>query len=269
MAYLILYSQMSLDSKLLRKTAQKLGWETLRLEISQLPQWFERQEIDYALFYTAPSAFQIARKLSVKLLGCDAYWLSRLPKEYTKRNIETLSLKKARELEFPIFIKPALAKSFPSQVYDKKMLQQISEAPEEMLVCISEPVKWVLEYRCFILNREVLTLSAYRRYGELYHENLKMPKEEFEDAKSFVEEVLQDNRVEIPSGLVIDVGYIEEKGWAVVESNECWASGIYGCDPEKVLLSIQGACVSLKNFTKEEKHWDFEKHFFESNQTIR
>ena len=269
MPYLILYSRMSYDSKILRQTAQFLGWETLRLETSQMPNWFELQDTEYALFYTAPSAFHIARQLSLKLLGCDAYWLSRLPMEYTKRIIKTISLKQAKEIDQSMFIKPSLSKSFQSGVYEKKnLLQKTLNLPDEMLVLISEPVKWTLEYRCFILKRKVLTMSVYRRYDQLYNENLKSPEEEIQEAKSFIDEVLQDNRVESPPGIVIDVGYIENRGWAIVESNQCWASGIYGCEPKKVLESIRGACISMKHLKEEEKRWDFEKHFFAANQKV-
>ena len=38
-----------------------------------------------------------------------------------------------------------------------------------------------------------------------------------------------------------DVRIIEDRGWAVVEQNAAWGSGIYGCDPEQVLEVLRVA----------------------------
>jgi hypothetical protein len=43
--------------------------------------------------------------------------------------------------------------------------------------------------------------------------------------------------------VVLDVGVIGERGWAVIETNAAWGSGIYGCDPKAVLQVIRRACV--------------------------
>ena len=47
--------------------------------------------------------------------------------------------------------------------------------------------------------------------------------------------MLSDARVDLPRATVIDVGTIAGRGWAVVEQNAAWGSGLYGCDPEQVL----------------------------------
>lgn len=38
---------------------------------------------------------------------------------------------------------------------------------------------------------------------------------------------------------VVDVGIIQDRGWAVVEQNAACCSGIYGCDPEEVLEVVR------------------------------
>lgn len=43
----------------------------------------------------------------------------------------------------------------------------------------------------------------------------------------------------VPS--VIDVGRIPGKGWAIIETNQAWASGLYGCDPLEALKAIEGS----------------------------
>jgi hypothetical protein len=41
--------------------------------------------------------------------------------------------------------------------------------------------------------------------------------------------------------VVVDVGVIPGRGWAAVELNACWASGVYGCDPAAVLGVLRQA----------------------------
>jgi hypothetical protein len=64
---------------------------------------------------------------------------------------------------------------------------------------------------------------------------------ELDEAKAFCECVLADSAVSIPGAIVIDVGIIRGRGWAVIESNAAFSSGIYGCDPEKVLRMLPHA----------------------------
>jgi ATP-grasp domain, R2K clade family 2 len=62
--------------------------------------------------------------------------------------------------------------------------------------------------------------------------------------RAFVETILADDRIEIPAATVIDVGIIRGRGWAVVEQNAAWGSGLYGCDPLKVLEVLRSATVA-------------------------
>ena len=55
------------------------------------------------------------------------------------------------------------------------------------------------------------------------------------DALAFSERVLGDTRVRLPRAVVLDVGWIRDVGWSVVEVNEAVMSGIYDCDPIAVL----------------------------------
>jgi hypothetical protein len=58
---------------------------------------------------------------------------------------------------------------------------------------------------------------------------------ELNAAQEFCELALADTSIQVPEVIVVDIGIINEHGWAVVESNAAFASGMYGCDPEKVL----------------------------------
>jgi hypothetical protein len=117
--------------------------------------------------------------------------------------------------------------------------------PENLAVLIQEIVEWKTEFRCFILNRKVVTLSPYWRDGRLAKaEDGTWPvtDEELVAAKAFSERVLADTSVAIPTAVVMDVGIMANGNWAVIESNAAFSSGMYGCDAEKVLPLLLHAC---------------------------
>jgi hypothetical protein len=55
---------------------------------------------------------------------------------------------------------------------------------------------------------------------------------------------------------------IKGRGWAVVEPNECWGAGIYGCSPVKVLEVLLAATVQRCKATEEDRKWDYAEHYF-------
>jgi len=115
-----------------------------------------------------------------------------------------------------------------------------------MPVLVSAPVEWEVEFRCFILDRTVGTFSVYLRNGQLQRDaGFSHTDEEEAQLKEFMSKLLEDPRVPLPRATVVDAGIIKSKGWAVVEQNAAWGSGIYGCDPEKVLQVLRYAAMPL------------------------
>jgi hypothetical protein len=114
--------------------------------------------------------------------------------------------------------------------------------PDETPVLVSSVVKWSVEFRCFLLDREVKTFSAYLRNGELQRD-AGYPHSDAEEVEmlAFMSRLRADARVRLPRAAVVDVGVIEGRGWAVIEQNAAWGSGIYGCDPERVLEVLRHA----------------------------
>lgn len=45
----------------------------------------------------------------------------------------------------------------------------------------------------------------------------------------------------VPRAVVIDAGFIDGRGWAVIEFNAAWGAGLNGCNAEKVLAAIVSA----------------------------
>lgn len=61
--------------------------------------------------------------------------------------------------------------------------------------------------------------------------------------------------VPAPLGVVLDVGVIEGRGWAVVEANAAWGSGIYGCDPAAILPVLARACSRREVVEAADMRW--------------
>lgn len=159
----------------------------------------------------------------------------------------------------PAFIKPADDKCFPARVYPSGAhVDAHPSIPGATHVLISEPVQWELEARCFVLDRKVMTLSPYARFGQLaMASDGSWPISEVEAAAAdeFVSGLLSDVRVAVPPGVVIDIGLIVGRGWAVVEANPAFGAGIYGCDATEVLPVIARACVPREALQPHDERW--------------
>jgi hypothetical protein len=266
MPTLVLSSSYNTESKILRKAAQDLNWETFRFEGDGMPKGYERRETRYAIYCTVPKAFTVARQLDSILMGCSANWLPELPETFSKRKIDLLELRNVAGLTGQRFIKPALGKSFDAAVSSgQQVMSKNSHLPPNLLVHASEIVEWETEYRCFAKDHEVMTLAPYRRDGvtfSSYESPLRGPRRESEEASEFAHSVLQS--VPCPGAFVLDVGIIKGRGWAVVEPNECWGAGIYGCTPSKVLEVLLAASVPKSKATKVDLKWDYAEHYFQA-----
>lgn len=265
MPSLILSSRYTTDSQLLRETAQRLGWETLRVDGPQIPDWYDPPDDQVALFYTAPHAFEIAAQLSRTLLGCNSDWTVRLPREFLLRELRQTTLGEALQLQGESFIKHAISKAFPASIYASEALANVAaNVPTSALVHVGEPVEWSVEYRCFVLDREIAAISPYKRHGKVienHSDTLGAPSREMDAAWHFASSVLHSPAVDCPPAFVLDVGVIDGRGWAVVECNECWASGIYACDPKLALDVLCRACVRAETMTDDDRRWDCQLHY--------
>ncbi|MEM7712182.1 MAG: ATP-grasp domain-containing protein [Cyanobacteria bacterium P01_A01_bin.68] len=243
MPTLILTPRYSKDSQILWRTAIALGWEVERLLNWRLSDKLKSAS-EPVLYLEALMAEPIAQQLGIRLINPSDDWLTTLPKEYPKRWNYLTTLGELRPLTITAFIKPPNDKSFPARVYSATDLP--TDYSDNTPVLVSEIVEWDKEFRCFILNRCLKTFSVYLRDGKLQSENNFTHTEEEElGLRNFIQTILSDNRVEIPSATVIDVGVIKGKGWAVVEQNAAWGAGLYGCNPTQVLEVIRRAVVKF------------------------
>lgn len=239
MTTLLLSSRFSEDNQRLWRAAIRRNWDTERVHGIRVPEIATEEEV--VLYVEALYAPTVAGHLGLRLLETSESWLPSLPEEYRLREVRLSSLGAVRNQSFPAFVKPPNDKSFPAKVY-----QGASELPEyeeeSAMVLIAEPVSWEVEFRCFCLEGSVRTVSPYLREGALARlEGYRATDLELRESSQFAGRVINDERVEFPKAAVLDVGYIAGRGWAVVESNGAWGSGIYGCDSDEVLTVLRHA----------------------------
>lgn len=243
------------DTTTLWRAAQQLDWAVERLQGWRIPEWLSGD--DFIIYGEGLFVEMVADHFNLALIQAPLDWLVHLPSEFLKRKVVFITLADAKELDTPYFIKPAQGKSFNAQVYQSGTELNLEEhIPDDTSVLVAEPVTWDIEFRCFILAGKIMTLSPYFRNGELVVDDngsWLASEQEWMDARSFCEEIIAT--VALPPATVLDVGIIQERGWAVLEANPAWASGIYGCDPAQVLATIQRACVPDDEIMDIDKRW--------------
>lgn len=248
MPTLVLPPRYTTDSIALWKSAIALDWE-----VTRLPNWqLTSETITDPVIYGEPLfAKIIADRLSVKLLDPDLDWLVTLPTNYLKRRVIYTTLAEARNISEIMFIKPAADKCFPARVYQSgRQLPIIEALPDDTPVLAAEPVEWEIEFRTFIQKRTLQAISSYWcRSGSTQQADGSWyaTEREYQQAAEFCTEVINNSQVKLPDAVVVDVGIIKDRGWAVIEANSVYSSGLYGCDSTAVLKVIQAGTLPIEN----------------------
>lgn len=251
MPTVVLPPRHSTDTQTLKAAALRLGWEVWIAPGYRLPD---------SLRLTGPVLYGdvlfcdvAAGSLNLALLEPPIDWLIRVPRRYLGRAVHFTTLSEARKQSQQLFAKPADDKCFPATVYNSGTeLPGDNLLAEDTPVLLSEPVVWESEFRCFVASGKVQALSVYCRYGELVETpegEWPASSQELAEARAFAEQVLNDAESHPLPPSVLDVGSIQGFGWAVIEANPAWGSGIYGCNTDGVLSVVQSASILCSNLT--------------------
>lgn len=257
MPLLVLSPRYTSDSKALRAASGRMGWKAERLGGWRAPGRLRGQDV--ALYGEPTFVEVIAAQLGVQLLDAPFDWLPGLPERHRRRHIEVSVLGDVRRsLAEPTFVKPADGrKAFEGKVYAAPgELPGRDVLPDDTLVFVCEPVQWDVEFRCHVLDGEVVTMSPYLLDGELAlteDGHWQAPDSDVHEARQYATQVLDE--VPVPPATVLDVGRIRDRGWAVVEANAAWGAGLYGCDPEQVLRVLARSCVRQGEMTAADRDW--------------
>ncbi|MFB4299806.1 ATP-grasp domain-containing protein [Actinomadura sp. NTSP31] len=241
MPTLVLSPRYTEDSKVLRVAAGRAGWKAERLGGWRAPARLRRQDV--ALYGEPTFVEVIAAQLGVSLIDAPPAWLPGLPERHLRRKVNMSTLAEVREaFAGPAFVKPADGrKGFEGRVYGAPA--DLPDAvPGDTPVLVGEPVEWEVEYRCQVLDGEVVAMSPYLRNGELaLTGDGRWEATRDGEAREYAGTLLAE--VPLPPAIVVDIGLVKGRGWAVVEANAAWGAGLYGCDPQAVLRVLARACA--------------------------
>lgn len=262
MPTLVLSRRYSEDSNALWSAAQSAGWSVQRLLGYEAPEGLAAREP--VLYSETLLADAVSASLGLAMLEPDAAWLPSLPARYLRRAVTLRTLGEVRALAERRFVKPIDEKLFPARVYEPgERVEPAGAFAEDTPVLSAEPVRFGLEVRAFVCEREVRALSAYVRDGALAQRadgSWPLAREEETQARAFLAELLGDEGVALPPAVVVDVGVALGRGWCVVEANPAWASGLCGCAPSAVLPVLRRASAPLASLTEQERRWERAAH---------
>ena len=228
------------DSNNLKKASINSPYELNRFNAKwNVPEKFRADVI--AVYGEDIYAEIVAGQCNLTLTKPDDNWLSKISGEFTKRKISYGQLKNFINEE-NIFIKCSDFKSFKAGVFDKVTdIKGFDTLDLDSMVFTSEVVEWDLEVRCFVLNNEIKTHSSYWRNDEF--DTNQLSETEQKDLFEFFENFIRKYAETLPKAIVLDFGIIKGKGWALIEANPAWCSGLYACDAEKTLEVVVESCI--------------------------
>ena len=229
------------DAQELWRGCARLNWNVHRVHGWKVP---ALDPADVAVYAEPLLATHIAQALKLELLEPEVDWLPSLPERWRNRTILLSTMKEARGILEPRFIKSAAGKEFDARVYASgKDLPRGEMISDSLAVLIQEIVHFDVEYRCFVSDRVVKTASSYWRHGKDPRDERGLwSVTELSEATQFCAAFLADSAVGLPDACVVDVGFIQGKGWSVIECNAAWSSGVYGCDGAEILPVLRRAC---------------------------
>jgi len=228
------------DSNILKKASIGSPYELSRFNGKwSVPEEFRTAVV--AVYGEDIYAEIVAEQCNLTLTKPDDHWLSIVSEEFTKRKISYGQLKDFVN-EGPVFIKCSDFKSFKAGVFDQVTdIKGFDSLDPEITVFTSEVVEWELEVRCFVLNGKIKTFSSYWR-NDVYDTN-PLTGTEQQELFAFFSQFIERYAETLPKAIVLDFGTIRGKGWALIEANPAWCSGLYACDAEKALEVILESCI--------------------------
>lgn len=229
----------------LQAAAREEGWEVYSAPMGwRLPDHLIESGAKGAPYGSQTFCEVIAQQMNWKLKQNSFDWLAKVPQKFLKRRVDFMTLEEATRLHEPKFIKPADDKCFEARVYQPGEFVPHDSIALDYPVLVSDIVQFDVEYRTFMDGLDVKTWSNYLFYGEINDPRFHhMIDENHEHPAQFVRNLMaatpSDILPTVPS--VVDVGIIRGRGMAIIETNQAWASGTYGCDSGQALKVIAGS----------------------------
>ncbi len=165
-------------------------------------------------------------------------WLDKLKHELLNADAKVMPLAQMSvNYEHPVFIRPAQDnKAFDGQVLDQSQLatfkqNALNQGLGDLAITICGVKKIYREYRCFVVDKQMVTGSLYRLAGKAQVSSDIDPQ-----AQQFVQQII-DTWLPSPS-VVIDVA-LTAAGYKLIEFNAINCSGFYDSDIERYVTAIE------------------------------
>jgi hypothetical protein len=233
--------------------ASAAGWGTVTCDGEQLPPAVPEP----AVYATTDRATRAATALDLALLEPPFDLLARVPERFLRRRVHFARFADLNRLTARAFVKPAdpLDKWFDAGLYsDSRDIRTRNRECPLAPVLVSEPVEWSAEYRYFVLNGSVIASSPYLALGRAVWRSAK--GEAAPGGRAVAERVCAALGAWCPPALVVDVGRIEDRGWAVVEFNPIWSAGLLAARADSVLPALRRATRTRAELTAEDARFD-------------
>lgn len=239
---LLLSPRHTRDSAAVGAAALGLGRNVERLPSWRVPDHL--RAVTKAAYGEPRFVAAVAEATGLELIEPRADWLPSLPIDLLQRRVVLSSLGEARARPGPLFAKPVSDKIFPATIYANGTdLPTPAGVEDSTPVLMSEVVEWLEEYRCFVIDREVVAISPYLCRGQLAcTAEGEWRGEHVPAARAFSNAALARPEVATIPAFVLDVGALASEKWAIVEANPAWGSGILGCDPVEATRCVIRAC---------------------------
>jgi hypothetical protein len=132
------------------------------------------------------------------------------------------------------FMKPVAQKKFNGAVM-KSILNWIplAELPDDTEVYLSDPVKFISEYRIYVRDQRILT-------GKHYSGDWTVPVD-----RSVVESVIKSMEPEAPCAYSVDFGVLDNGKTSLVEFNDATSLGNYGLDSTRYAEMISARWTEI------------------------
>ncbi len=260
MPTLILASREHSSDHGLAHAAEAAGWRVHDLAASPA----EKLDPPVVVYVTTETALDASRRLGLALLEPPLDLLARLPGIHLQRTVQFARFADLNRLTSRVFVKPAdpLAKVFDAGLYASPAdIRTHRPIPPMTPVLLSEPVEWITEYRCFLLEGRIAAFSPYIHFGRATWKPWGQGGEKAQlpgAVSDFLRRLVADQAVLLPPAVVVDIGLIDERGWAVVEFNPVFCAGLLGADPMAVLPVLARACQPRDNLGTDER-WVIER----------